>query len=150
MLPNQLGFAPIVEEHFLKRTRLSEALEEVMSVYLKAEFRENCRQFLNEFVSTVLWTVAPRFLVKQGLSCSSPEIIVGGDDYSLFCVFGQVAEGPLRLDWVRCSEKAANAEFFYFVSRVAAFVSTSLTSFHSAEAPWFPFLQPFSSICYLV
>ena len=113
---NHLCFAPIAQEHFLEGTRLSAALEKVNSVYLRAEFQNNRRQFLYELVSIMLSTVAARFLVGQGLTCFSPVILVGGDDYSAFYLFGQLIDGLLNLGWVKGSDvEAAKVEFHSFV-----------------------------------
>ena len=68
MLPKHSSFAPIAEGHLQEGTQLLPALEKVNSVYLRVDIQKNCRQFLNELVSTILTTVGARSLVGQGLS----------------------------------------------------------------------------------
>ena len=116
MLPNQLCFGAISEEHFLEGTRLLASLEKTNSSFLRKEFRRDCRPFLEDLVSTILSTVAARSQIGQGLSCFCPEIVIGGDDYSAFHLFGQLLDGLLELGWVRGSEvEPAKAEFHSFV-----------------------------------
>ena len=75
----------------------------------------NYGQLLNELVSTNLSTVAAHSLVGQGLSCFSPVIIAGSDNYSAF-YFGQLIDGLLNLGWVKGSDvEAARAEFHALV-----------------------------------
>ena len=67
-------------------------------------------------MSTILSTVAARSPIGQRLSCFCPEIVIGGDDYSAFHLFGQLLDGLLELAWVRGSEvEPAKAEFHSFV-----------------------------------
>ena len=67
-------------------------------------------------MSTILSTVAARSPVGQGLSCFCPEIVIGGDNYSVFHLFGQLLDGLLELGWIRESEiEPAKAEFHSFV-----------------------------------
>ena len=101
MLPNHLCFRAIAEEHFLEGTRLLPSLEKINSSFLRKEFRRECRRFLEDLVSTMLSTVAARSPVGQGLSCFCPEIVIGGDDYSAFHLFGQLLDGLLDLGWIR-------------------------------------------------
>ena len=116
MLPNHSCFGAIPEEHFLGGTRLLSSLEKINSSSLRKEFRRDCRRFFEDLVSTILSTVAARSLIGQGLSCFCPEIVIGGDDYSAFHLFGQLLDGLLELDWVRGSEvEPAKAEFHSFV-----------------------------------
>ena len=116
MLPNHSCFGAIGEEHFLEGTRLLASLEKINSSFLRKEFRRDCRRFLEDLVSTILSTVAARSHVGQGLSCFCPEIVIGGDDYSAFHLFGQLVDGLLELGWVRGSEvEPAKAEFHSFV-----------------------------------
>ena len=116
MLPNHSCFGAIAEEHFLEGTRLLASLEKINSSFLRKKLRRDCRRFLEEFVSTILSTVAARSLTGQGLSCFCPEIVVGGDKYSAFHLFGQLLDGLLELGWVRGSEfEPAKAEFHSFV-----------------------------------
>ena len=116
MLPNHSCFGEITEEHFLEGTRLLASLEKINSSFLCEEFRRDCRHFLEDLVSTLLSTVAARSPIGQGLSCFCPEIVIGGDDYSAFHLFGQLLDGLLELGWVRGSEvEPAKAEFHSFV-----------------------------------
>ena len=116
MLPNHSCFGAIEEEHFQEGTRLLSSLEKINSRFLRKEFREDCRRFPEDLLSTILSTVAARSPVGQGLSCSCPEIILGGDDYSLFHLLGQLLDGLFELGWFRGSEiEPAKAEFHSFV-----------------------------------
>ena len=116
MLPNHSCFGAISEEHFLEGTRLLASLEKINSSFLRKEFRRDCRRFLEDLVSTILSTVAARSQIGQGLSCFCPEIVIGGDDYSAFHLFGQLLDGLLELGWVRGSEvEPAKAEVHSFV-----------------------------------
>ena len=117
MLPNHSScFGAIPEEHFLEGTRLLSSLEKINSSFLCKEFLRDCRRFLEDLVSTILSTVAARSPSGQGLSCFCPEIVIGGDDYSAFHLFGQLLDGLLELGWVRGSEvEPAKAEFHFFV-----------------------------------
>ena len=133
MLPNHSCFGPIAEEHFLEGTRLLASLEKTNSSFLRREFRRDCRRFLEDLVSTILSTVAARSPIGQGLNCFCPEIVIGGDDYSAFHLFGQLfLHGLLELGWVRGSEvEPAKAEFHSFV-REQRNVETSS---HRSRAP---------------
>ena len=67
-------------------------------------------------MSTFLWTVAARSPDEQGLSCFCPEIIIGGDKYSVFHLIVQLLDGSVELGWVRGSQGApANDVFYSFV-----------------------------------
>ena len=84
---------------------------------MRVEFWKDCRQFLNEFVSTILSTVAARFLVGQGQSCFSLEITVAGDDYSAFYFFGRLIDGLLNPGLVKgCKVEATEGKFHSFMS----------------------------------
>ena len=132
MLPNHSCFGAIGEEHFFKGTRLLASLEKINSSFLRKEFRRDCRRFLEDLVSTIFSTVAARSQIGQGLSCFCPEIVIGGDDYSAFHLFGQLLDGLLELGWVRGSEvKPAKVEFHSFV-REQRQVETSS---HRSRAP---------------
>ena len=116
MLPNHSCFGAIPEEHFLEGSRLLSSLETINSSFLRKEFRRDCRRFLEDLVSTILSTVAARSPIGQGLSCFCPEIVIGGDDYSAFHLFGKLLDGLLELGWFRGSEvEPAKAEFHSFV-----------------------------------
>ena len=116
MLPNHSCFGAIAEEPFLEGTRLLSSLEKINSRFHRKEFRRDCRRFLEDLVSTILSTVAARSPIGQGLSCFCLEIVIGGDDYSAFHLFGQLLDGLLELGWVRGSEvEPAKTAFHSFV-----------------------------------
>ena len=116
MLPNHSCFGAIAEDHFLEGTRLLSSLGKINSSFPPKEFRRDCRRFLEDLVSTIFFTIAARSPVGQGLSCFCPEIVIGGDDYSAFHLFGQLLDGLLELGWIRGSEiEPAKAEFHSFV-----------------------------------
>ena len=116
MLPNHSSFAAIDEEHFLVGTRIHAALAKLSSSYLRKEFRNNARRFLDEFCSTILSTVAARSKLGQGVSCFCPEIILGGDDHSAFFLHGQLLDGLVECGWEKGSHvEACKAEFQSFV-----------------------------------
>ena len=104
MLPNHSCFVAIAEEHFLEGTRLLSSLEKINSSFLRKEFRKDCRRFLEDFVNTIFFTVAARSPSGQGLSCFCPKIVIAGDNYSAFHLFGQLLDGLLELGWIRGSE----------------------------------------------
>ena len=115
-LPNHSCFGAIAEELFLEGTRLVASLEKRIGSFLRKEFRRDCRRFIEEFVSTILSTVAERSPVGQGLSCFCPEIVIGGDDYSALHPFGQLLDRVLELGWISGSEiEPAKTEFHSFV-----------------------------------
>ena len=67
-------------------------------------------------MSTIFSTFAAHSPVGQGLSCFCNEIVIGGDEYSAFHLFGQMLDGLLELGWVRGSEiELAKVEFHSFV-----------------------------------
>ena len=117
MLPNHSSFGAIGKEHFLVGTRVHAALEKMTSQYLKKEFRNIVRRFLEEFTSTVLSTVAARSKLGQGVSCFCPEMKIGGDDHSAFFLFGQILDGLVACGWEKESTfGACKAEFQSFVN----------------------------------
>ena len=124
MLPNCSCFGAIAEELILEWTRLLSSPEKINSSFLRKEFRRDCRRFLEDLVSTIFFTVIARSPVWQGLSCFCPEIVIGGDDYSAFHLFGQLLDGLFEHGWVRGSQpcstmvneiEPAKAEFHCFV-----------------------------------
>ena len=116
MLPNHSCFGAIAEEHFLEGTRLLSSVEKLNSSFLRKEFPRDSRRFLEDFVNTILTTVAAISPTGRGLSCFCPEIVIGGDDYSAFHLFVQLLDGLLELGWVRGSDvEPAKAEFHSFV-----------------------------------
>ena len=109
-------FRAIAEEHFLEGTRVLASLEKINSSFLRKEFPRDCRCFLEDLMNTILSTFAARSPICQGLSCFCPDIVIGGDDYSAFHLFGQLLDRLLELGWVRGSEvEPAKAEFHSFV-----------------------------------
>ena len=101
MLPNHSCCGTIAEEHFLEVTRLLSSLEKINSSFLRKVFRRDCSRFLEDLMSTILSTVVAHSPVGQGLSCFCSEIVIGGDKYSAFHLFGQLLDGLLQLGWVR-------------------------------------------------
>ena len=117
MLPSHSSFTAIEEEHFLVGTRKHAALEKISSPYLKKEFRSSALRFLEDFTSTVLSTVAARSKLGQGVGCVCPEILIGGDDYSAFFLFGQLLDGLISCRWEKGPTiEACKAEFQSFVN----------------------------------
>ena len=132
MLPNHPCFGAIPEEHFLEGTRLLSSHEKVNSSFLRKEFCRDFRCFLEDLVSSILSTVAARSPIGQGFSCFCPEIVIGGDDYSAFHLFGQLLDGLLELGWARGSEvEPAKAEFHFFVREQPQIETSS----HRSRAP---------------
>ena len=117
MLPNHSSSTAMEDQHFLVGTRVQAALEKMTSQYLKKDFRSSARRFLEDFTSTVLSTVAARSKLGQGVSCFCPEIIIGGDDHSVFFLFGQLLDGLVECGWEKGSTvEACKAEFQSFVN----------------------------------
>ena len=115
MLPNYSCFGAIAEKHLLGRTRLLSSLEKKNSSFLRKEFLRDCRRFLEDLMSTILSTVAARSPTGQGLSRFCPEIVIGGDEYSAFYLFGHLLDGLLELGWIRGPEiEPAKADFHSF------------------------------------
>ena len=113
MLPNHSCFGAIAKEHFLERTRLLSSPAKINS---SKEFPRDCLRFLEDLVSTILSTVAARSPVGQRLSCFCPDIVNGGEEYSIFHLFRQLRDRLLELGWVRGSEiEPGKAEFHSFV-----------------------------------
>ena len=117
MLPNLSSFAASEDQHILVGTRVHAALEKMTSQYLKKEFRNSARRFLEDFTSTVLSTVTARSKLGQGVSCFCPEVIIGGDDHSAFFLFGQLLDGLVE-GWCEkgSTVEACKAEFQSFVN----------------------------------
>ena len=115
-LPNHSCFGAISEENFLEGTRLLSSFEKINGSFLRKEFHEDCRRFLEDFMSTSLSTVDTRSQIGQGLSSFCPEIVIGGDNYSAFHLFGQLLDGLFELGCIRWSEiEPAKPEFHTFV-----------------------------------
>ena len=101
---------------FLRRTRLLSSLQKINNSFLRREFRRDCCRFLEDLVSTILSTDAARSPIGQGLSPFCAEIVIGGDDYSAFHLFGHLLDRLLEHGWIRGSEiEPAKAEFHSFV-----------------------------------
>ena len=82
------------------------------SSYLQKQFFSSARRFLEEFCSTVLSTVAARSKLGQGVSCFDTEIILEGDDHSVFFLYGQLVGGLNECGWEKGSNiEACKAEF---------------------------------------
>ena len=84
VVPNHSRFPAIDDKDFLAGTRVMAALDKVGSHYLQTEFLRDARRFLEEFVNCVLSTVASRSVIRKGLSCFCPAIVVGGEDVAPF------------------------------------------------------------------
>ena len=93
ILPNHSSFTAIEEDQFLVGTRVHAAPEMMTSQYLKKEFKSSTRRFLEEFTSTVFYTVSAPSKLGHGVSCFCPQIIIGGDDHSAFVLFEQLLDG---------------------------------------------------------
>ena len=116
MLPTHSCFGAIEEEHFLEGTCLLSSFEKPNGNFLPKQFRNDCRCFLEDLVSTILSKVAAHSPVGQALTCSCPEMIIGGDDNSTFHLFGQLLDGLREFGWVGGSEiEPAKAEFHSLV-----------------------------------
>ena len=116
VVPNHSRFAPIDGKNFLEGTRVMAALGKVGSQYLQREFRRDARRFVEDFLNCVLFTVAARSVIGQGLSCFCPAIVVGGDDVAPLQLFNKLLDGLLEKGWTRGSEvEACRAEYQSFV-----------------------------------
>ena len=116
VLPNHSKFAPISDGEFLAGTRVLVALNKIGSAYLKREFQRDARKFLEEFTTSVLSTVAARSKIGQGLSCSCPAIVIGGDEHAPLHLLGLLFDGLLERGWVKGSEiEACRSEYQSFV-----------------------------------
>ena len=116
MAPSHSKFAAIEKNRFLAGTRMSSALENVGSSYLKKEFKRDCRKFLEDFVNCVLSTVAAMSALGQGLGCFCPPIPVGGDDHAPRQLFDMLVDGLLEKGWVRGAEmEGCKSEYQSFV-----------------------------------
>ena len=117
MPPSHSSFTAIEEDQFLVGTHVHAALEKMTSLYLKKEFRNSARRFLEKFTSTVLSTIAARSRLGQDVSCFFPEIIIGGDDHSAFFLMGQLLDGLIAFGWEKGTNiEACKAEFQSFVN----------------------------------
>ena len=111
MVPNHSRFPAIVDKNFFVGTRVMAAFGKVGSHNLQKEFRRDARRFLEDFVNSVLSTVAARSVIGQGLSCFYPAIVVGGDDVAPLQLFTKLLDGLLEKGWTRGSEvEACRAE----------------------------------------
>ena len=102
MLSNQSSFGAI-EEKKLYRRPVCYCPKKMNSSFLRKEFRKDCRRLVEDFVSSILSTVAARSPVGRDLSCFCRKINIGGDDYSVFHLFWQLLVRLLELGWVRGS-----------------------------------------------
>ena len=116
MVPFHLCSAPIAEEHFLEETRLTKSLEKVNSKHLRVEFQKGQRHFFEgvreqhhvDCCSTFSGWARPQLFHTRDH--------VGGDDYSVLYISGQLIHGLLNLVRVRGSKvEAAKAEIHSFV-----------------------------------
>ena len=115
LAPNHSCLVVIEEDHLLEGTRLLSSFEIINSIFIRKEFCKACRRFLEDFVSTILSTVAARSTDGKNLSCFSPKTVTGRDGYSTFHLFGQLLEGLIELGWVSGPEaEPAKAELLSF------------------------------------
>ena len=120
---NLSRFPAIDEKDFHSGTRVMAALDKTGSHYLRTEFRRDARRFLEEFVNCVLSIVASKSVIRQGMSCSCPAIVVGGDDVAPFQLFNKLLDGLLEKGWTKGSEVEAYwAEYQSFVQAAGAVV----------------------------
>ena len=116
VVSNHSRFPAFDEKDFVAGTRVMVALDKIGSHYLQTEFRRVGRRFLQEFVNSVLSTVASRSAVRQGLSSFCPAIVVGGDDVAPFQLFNKLLDGLLDKGWTRGSKvEACRAKYQSFV-----------------------------------
>ena len=94
--PNNARFSATYEKDFLSGTRKKTALDKVGSQELPTEFRGDARRFHEELVTCFLPTVASRSLLRQGVSCLCPAILVSVDDIALFWLFKELMDGFLE------------------------------------------------------
>ena len=129
MAPSYSKFAAIEENCFLAGSQVLSAFERVGSSYLKKEFRRDCRKLLEDFVNSVLLTVAARSAIGQGLSCFCPPILVGGDDHAPMQPFDMLLDGLLEKGWVRGAElEACKSEYQSLVQEQRQLERTSTRS----------------------
>ena len=100
----------------MKGTRPLNAPEKLNSFFLWKAFRKDCRQFLEEFVNTILSTTTARSLVGKCLSCFCPEFLIGKDKYETFYLLGLPLDGLSTFDSAEGNDvEAAKAEIYSFV-----------------------------------
>ena len=116
VVANLSRFPAIDEKDFLASTRVMGALDKFGSQYLWTELRRYARRFLEEFVNCVLSTVASRSVIRQGLSCFCPAIVVGGHDVAPLQPFNKLLNGLPEKNWTEGSVfEAYRAECQSFV-----------------------------------
>ena len=116
MLPNHSVFESLDYEHFLSGTTLMGSLERLSSIYVRKEFKKNCWEFFDHFVSCILSSVSARSPIGRGLSSFCPEILIGGDEHSATSLFVELVNALGRLKWLKSTEKeASKSEFQSFV-----------------------------------
>ena len=69
VLANNSKSPAIADGEFLSGTRVLAALNKIGSSYLKKELQQDARRFLEEFITSVLSTVAAGSKIGQGLKC---------------------------------------------------------------------------------
>ena len=116
MLPNHSGFVAVSLDNFLVGSRFLEYLSKLPSPSLRASFKRDCFTFLEDLVSQILPTTAARSPTGRGMSAFCPEILVGGDSYSVFLLFGELVDSLVRSKWLKSADaEATRAEFQSFV-----------------------------------
>ena len=107
---------PITQKFLLLQMESSCPVNKVGSSYLKKEFHQDARRFLEEFTTSVLSTVAARSKVGQGLNCFCPAIIIGRDNRAPLHLLGLMLDGLLERGWMKGSKfEACRAEYQSFV-----------------------------------
>ena len=116
VLPNHSKIPPIADGEFLAVTRVVAALIKIGCSNLQRDFQRDARRFLEEFITSVLSTVAARSKIGQGLNCFCPVIIVGGDNHAPLHLLGPLLDGLLDRGWVKGNEiEACRSEYQSFV-----------------------------------
>ena len=78
-LSNHSACALIKEEYFLDEVPVRAALDKLTSRYLRLQFQNSARHFLEHFNNTVLSTVANLLRLGRWVSRFCPEINLGGN-----------------------------------------------------------------------
>ena len=116
MLPNHSSFASVSLDNFLVGSRFLEYVSKLPSPSLRASFKQDCFTFFEDLISQILSTTAARSPIGRGMSAFCPEILVGGDSYSVFLLFGELVDSLVRSKWIKSADaEATRAEFQSFV-----------------------------------
>ena len=111
VLANHSKSPPNTDEEFLDGRRVLAALHKIGRSYLKRKFQRDARRYLEEITKSVLFTVAARSNIEQGLTCFGPAIINGGVDHAPLYLLAFLLDGLLERGWIEGSEvEACHAE----------------------------------------